>query len=307
MKRSVILIYRYIFVIALIGWAAVSSFAQELDCRIVVNHAQIQGSSTQVFETLQSALNEFVNGRRWTQAQYEANERIKCTMNITVKEYSADGRFQCELIVQSVRPVWQSSYQTIVFSFRDPDFSFNYLEYDPLELRDNTIDNNLTAVIAYYVYIIIGLDMDTMAPQGGTPMLRAAENIVTAAQMMNETGWKAFESTRNRHAIITDYLDQTMSPLRQLVYDYHRKGLDELAVNASRARTFITSVLPALTEAKKNKPMSVLPQLFTEIKKEELVNIYSAASQREKEEVYNLLSNLNSSLNSEWNKIKQTR
>lgn len=288
----------------LVVLCSLAAKAQELNCNIVVNAAQIQGTNNQVFKTLEEALNSFVNERKWTHAQYSPNERIRCSMNITVKEYSDDGRFACELIVQATRPVWQSAYNTPVFVFRDPDLAFNYLEHDPLELRDNTIDNNLTAVIAYYAYMIIGMDMDTMAPMGGTELFRRAENIVTAAQMIGEKGWQAFADSRNRYALVADYLDEGMSPLRGLMYAYHRKGMDEFATNASRARSYITQSLAALTEAKQNKPMSVWPQLFTEIKKDELVNIYKAAAQREKEEVYTLLSEINASLNSEWNKIK---
>ena len=238
------------------------SAAQELNCKFTVNYSQIQGTSTQVFTTLENALMEFINTRRWTQAQYEMNERIRCSMNLTVKEYNeADGRWKCELIVQSTRPVWQSGYQTVVFSFKDTDVAFNYREFDPLELRDNVIDSNLTAVIAYYAYMIIGLDMDTMAPQGGTEFFRAAEDIVTAAQNLGETGWKAFDSSRNRYALVSDYLEDGMTPLRKLMYGYHRTGMDELSVNAARARATITSMLSGLKEAQQNKPMSALPGL----------------------------------------------
>ena len=197
--------------ILLLTVVALKSAAQELNCKFTVNYSQIQGTSTQVFTTLENALMEFINTRRWTQAQYEVNERIRCSMNLTVKEYNeADGRWKCELIVQSIRPVWQSGYQTVVFSFKDTDIAFNYREFDPLELRDNVIDNNLTAVIAYYAYMIIGLDMDTMAPQGGTELFRAAEDIVTAAQNLGETGWKAFDSSRNRYALVSDYLEDSI-------------------------------------------------------------------------------------------------
>ena len=282
---------------------ALKTVAQELNCKLTVNYSQIQGTSTQVFTTLENALMEFINTRRWTQAQYEVNERIRCSMNLTVKEYSeADGRWKCELIVQSTRPVWQSGYQTVVFSFKDTDVSFNYREFDPLELRDNMIDSNLTAVIAYYAYMIIGLD--TMAPQGGTDVFRAAEDIVTAAQNLGETGWKAFDSSRNRYALVSDYLEDGMSPLRKLMYDYHRTGMDELSVNAIRARAAITTALAGLRQAQQNKPMSALPGLFTEIKKDELVNLYSRAAMKEKEEVCELLSSVNPSLTAEWEKMK---
>ena len=291
--------------LALLFFSVYKLSAQELNCNVSVNYSQIQGTGTQIFKTLEDAVKDFINGRKWTHAQYDTGERIRCSMNIIVKEYSEDGRFVCELQVQSTRPVWQASYMTPVFNFKDPDFAFNYLEFDPLELRDNTIDSNLTAVLAYYVYLIIGLDMDTMSPSGGTELLRSAESIVTAAQMVGEKGWRAFESSRNRHAIITDYLDEGMKPLRQLMYDYHRKGMDEMSLNASRARSNISTSLAELTKAKENKPMSVLPQLFTEIKKDELVNIYSAAAPKEKEDMYTLLSGINPSLNSDWLKIKQ--
>lgn len=285
---------------------ALKSTAQELNCKFTVNYSQIQGTSTQVFTTLENALMEFINTRRWTQAQYEVNERIRCSMNLTVKEYNeADGRWKCELIVQSTRPVWRSGYQTVVFSFKDTDVAFNYREFDPLQLRDNVIDSNLTAVIAYYAYMIIGLDMDTMAPQGGTEVFRAAEDIVTAAQNLGETGWKAFDSSRNRYALVSDYLEDGMTPLRKLMYGYHRTGMDELSVNVTRARAVITSMLSGLKEAQHNKPMSALPGLFTEIKKDELINLYSRAAMKEKEEICELLSSINPSLTTEWEKIKQ--
>lgn len=203
------------------------------------------------------------------------------------------------------RPVWQSGYQTVVFSFKDTDVAFNYREFDPLQLRDNVIDSNLTAVIAYYAYMIIGLDMDTMAPQGGTEVFRAAEDIVTAAQNLGETGWKAFDSSRNRYALVSDYLEDGMTPLRKLMYGYHRTGMDELSVNVTRARAVITSMLSGLKEAQQNKPMSALPGLFTEIKKDELINLYSRAAMKEKEEICELLSSINPSLTTEWEKIKQ--
>lgn len=292
--------------ILLLVAVALKSTAQELNCKFTVNYSQIQGTSTQVFTTLENALMEFINTRRWTQAQYEVNERIRCSMNLTVKEYNeADGRWKCELIVQSTRPVWQSGYQTVVFNFKDTDVAFNYREFDPLQLRDNVIDSNLTAVIAYYAYMIIGLDMDTMAPQGGTEVFRAAEDIVTAAQNLGETGWKAFDSSRNRYALVSDYLEDGMTPLRKLMYGYHRTGMDELSVNVTRARAVITSMLSGLKEAQQNKPMSALPGLFTEIKKDELINLYSRAAMKEKEEIYELLSSVNPSLTTEWEKIKQ--
>lgn len=298
--------FRWLVCVSLF-FTAIPAISQELNCKIAVNAAQVQGTNTQVFKTLETALNEFMNDRKWTSAQYSIGERIACSMNITVKSYSDDGSFSCDLTVQSSRPVYNSNYNTIIFNFKDGNFDFKYLEFDQIEFRDNIIDNNLTAVLAYYAYLIIGLDMDTMAPEGGTDVLHAAESIVTAAQNMSETGWKAFDDSRNRHAIINDYLDPGMSPLRQLMYDYHRTGLDEMAQNADRGRAKITTSLQLLKQAKENKSMSVLPQLFTEFKKEEFLNIYSKGTAKEKEEVYDLLMEVNPAYSTEWEKIKSAQ
>lgn len=294
--------------ISLLTFVCIGLSAQELDCKVSINHSQVQGTNAQVFTTLESSLTEFLNGRRWTSALYDVGERIRCSFSLIVKSYSEeDGRWSCDLIVQSVRPVYNSSYQSVLFSFKDSDVDFDYHEYDRLEFRDNVIDNNLVAVAAYYVYMIIGMDMDSMSSLGGTDMFRQAETIVNVSQGLNEKGWKAFDDSRNRYALVSDYLDGGMTPLRQLLYNYHRKGLDEMAVNASIGRAELTSALAALKEAHVNKPMSALPVLFTEVKRDELVDIYGGASPssgKERSEVYKLLSDINPSLNAEWEKIK---
>lgn len=305
MRKSNHVLLTLSFILLLCLWNGEDAKAQELNCDVSINYAQIQGTNTQVFQTLESALNEFINTRHWTQAQYEINERIRCSMALTVKEYNeGEGHWACELVVQSTRPVWQSNYQSVLFSFKDTEVSFDYREFDPLEIRENTVDNNLTAVVAYYVYLLIGLDMDSMAPMGGTEMLRKAENIVMLAQSIGEEGWSAFDSSSNRHALITDYLDPGMEPLRQLMYNYHRVGMDEMSTNATRARANITTALDGLKQSHENKPMSVWPSLFTEIKKDELINIYTKAAANEKEQICDMLSAINPSMTTEWDKIK---
>ena len=306
-KRIIHNIFRFTCFTFLLLAFSLAGKAQELNCKVNINYSKIQGTNTQVFKALETALTEFINDRKWTSAQYTVAEKISCSMNITVKEHTDDGAFKCELLVQANRPVYNSSYNTTLFNFKDVNFNFTYLEFDPLELRENQIDSNLTAVIAYYAYLIIGMDMDSMAPLGGTDVLRTAESIVTAAQTMSETGWKAFDDSRNRHGIITDYLDEQMKPYRQMIYDYHRMGLDEMAQNADRGRAKITVALEELKKAKESKPMSVLPQLFTEIKKDELVNVYSKGTQAEKEQVYTMLVDINPALSTEWDKIKSSK
>lgn len=281
--------------------------AQELNCKVKILHSQVQGTNTSVFETLEAALNEFMNNRSWTELQFSEVERIECTFNITIKTYDVEeNRFTGELLFQSSRPVFNSAYNTTVFSMKDNDFSFTYKEFDQLDFNENMLDNNLTAMLAYYAYLIIGMDLDTMSPLGGTDILRKAELVVNNAQSMSEPGWKTFDDPKNRHGIINDYLESSMEPFRQLQYKYHREGLDEMSNNVDRGRNAITEAIAMLNEAHKNKPLSMLPQIFTDYKRDEIVNIYSGhGTAKEKEEVYNILSELNASQNRQWQKIKK--
>lgn len=276
--------------------------AQELDARVTINHQQVQGTSTSVFETLKTSLEQFLNDRQWTNMQFKKNERIGCNFAITVKKYStSDNTFQCTLMVQSTRPVYGSNYTTTCFSFSDANFNFTYQEYDQIDFRQDVIDNNLTATLAYYVYLLIGFDMDSMSPLGGTDYLKVCQNIVTGAQSLGEKGWKAFEDSKNRYALITDLLDGGMEPFRQMQYAYYRQGLDVMSENVERGRASVTQALDLLKKAHENKTMSLLPQIFTEYKRDELMNIYKGhASSQEKESVVNLLTSINASQSSYW-------
>ena len=283
--------------------------AQELDAKVTVNAQKIEGTNTSVFEALQEALKEFINNRQWTNLQFRPNERISCSFSITIEKYDdATGDATASLMVQSSRPVFNSAYTTTVFSTNDPSFNFNYREFDQLEFNADIIDKDLTALIAYYAYLIIGMDLDTMAPLGGTDVLETAKTIVTNAQslLLSAKGWKAFDDEKNRFAIINDYLDNGMKEYREFQYKYYREGLDIMAENADRGRAAITEAFDLLKAARENKPMSQLPELFTEYKREEIVNIYAGkATAKEKEELYELLSRINASQNTYWRKIQK--
>ena len=288
---------------------SISLCAQELDAKVTVNAQKIEGTNTAVFEALQEALKEFINTRQWTNLQFRPNERISCSFSITIEKYDdATGDATASLMVQSSRPVYNSAYTTTVFSTNDPNFSFNYREFDQLEFNADVIDKDLTALIAYYAYLIIGMDLDTMAPLGGTDALETAKTIVTNAQslLLSAKGWKAFDDEKNRFAIINDYLDNGMKEYRQFQYKYYREGLDIMAENADRGRAAITEAFDLLKAARENKPMSRLPELFTEYKRDEIVNIYvGKATAKEKEELYELLSRINASQNTYWRKIQK--
>ena len=282
--------------------------AQELQARININHGQVQGTDESIFENLQQTLEQFINERQWTPMQFQKNERIQCSFNITVSKYDRDNnRFTCSAMVQANRPVYNSAYTTTLYNNTDRNFDFDFAQFDQLIFNDEMVDNQLTALIAYYAYLIIGLDLDSFAPLDGTEVLQQCMNLVNNAQDLGFSGWKAFDDSRNRFAIINDYLDESMKPLRQLQYDYYRNGLDEMANNADRGRTNISAALQEhLKAAHDNKPLSLLPQIWTDFKRDELANIYKGkGTQKEKEAIYELLFSINASQGNAWEQIKQ--
>jgi len=282
--------------------------AQELQAKITINHAQISGTEKGVFDNLQQTLQQFVNNRQWTHLQFQKNERIICNFNITVTKYDRDQNlFTCKALIQANRPVFNSAYTSTLYNNVDDNFTFRFAEYDQLEFNEQQIDNQLTALFAYYAYLIIGIDLDSFAPKGGEDILQRCMNLVNNAQNLDYPGWKAFSDDRNRYAIISDYLDGALEPFRQLQYDYYRKGLDEMANNAERGRTEITAALETgLKKAKENRPLSLLPQIWTDFKKDELANIYRGkGTQKEKESIYELLFSINPSQNKYWDLVKE--
>jgi hypothetical protein len=281
--------------------------SQELEAKVTINHAQIQGTDVSVFDNLQETVEQFINDRQWTALQFQKNERIVCNFNITVTKYDqSNNLFTCTALIQANRPVYNSSYTTTLYNNRDANFDFQFAQFDQLNFNEELLDNQLTALLAYYAYLIIGLDLDSFSPMGGEEILQQCLNLVNNAQNLDFNGWKAFDNDRNRFAIINDYMEGAMKPFRQLQYDYYRNGLDEMANNAERGRTNITTALENLKKAHEDRPLSMLPQIWTDYKKEELANIYKGkGTQKEKETVYDLLFGINASQNNTWEQIKQ--
>lgn len=281
-----------ILFLLLAGMVSTGIHAQELNARIMVNSDKIQGTNKQVFTTLQTALTEFVNNKKWTDATFNMNERVECTMNIIINEQT-DNSFRSEIQVQARRPVYNSGYSTTTLNLRDRQFDFDYTEFEPLEYNENTLNSNLVATIVFYVYLVLGLDFDSFSLLGGSAFIQQAQQIVSMAQsQMGWTGWRAFDNNQNRHAIITALTDNTSEAFRQMWYTYHRRGLDEMAANPDRGRTTIIEALPAMEKVKSARPNSVLMQMFSDAKLDEVVAIYSKATTQEKQEGLKFLSNL---------------
>ena len=299
---------KLITIMACLATFVQATMAQELMAKVTINHNQIQGTDASVFENLQQTLEQFINDRQWTNLQFQKNERIVCNFNITVTKYdAASNLFTCTALIQANRPVFNSSYTTTLYNNKDGDFNFEFAQFDQLNFNEEQIDNQLTALIAYYAYLIIGLDLDSFSPMGGEDILQRCLNLVNNAQNLNFTGWKAFDNDRHRFAFINDYMEGAMKPFRQLQYDYYRSGLDEMATNAERGRTNITTTIENnLKKVHEDKPLSLLPQIWTDYKKDELSNIYKGkGTQKEKQSVYEILFAINASQSNAWDKIKE--
>ena len=283
-----------------------SSYAQELDARVTINHSQIENTRTEVFDALQTKLTEFLNNQKWTEIPFRENEKIQCNFNITVNTYNQEeNSFECSLLMNCSRPVYGSSYNTISYAVNDANFTFVFTEFDQLEYQDNQIDNNLIALLAYYAYMIIGMDLDTMAPMGGTDYFHMAEDVATAGENLGFPGWKAFGDSGNRFGLLNDYMDGAMEGMREFNYIYHRKGLDRMSEAPDSARAAIVDALDLLQEANRAKSMTKVAQLFTEYKRDELVNIFTKkATKEEKEKAYEVLFSIDASQSNTWEKIK---
>jgi len=281
--------------------------AQELNARVMINREQVSNTKSGVFDALEKQITQFLNERKWTDLQFRESERIQCAFNLTISAYSeTDNSFKASLLVASNRPVWGSSYTTTVWKYNDKDFNFNFQEFDQLEWRPEQIDNNLTAMLAYWIYFIIGMDLDTMSPKGGTPYLQMALDICNNAESLGSDGWKAFGDTKNRFSIVNDYLDGAMEKMRQLQYDYYRKGLDQMSENTEKGRDAIAETMTLLKEAHEDKSLSLLPQIFTDIKRDEIISIFNAQTPSEqRESIYEILFRINPSQSQYWDKLKQ--
>lgn len=280
---------------------------QELNCTVQMNSDQIEGTYKSIFNTLQTSITDFMNNRRWTEMSLTNQERIECTLNFIVKKYESDV-VTAELTVQSRRPVYNSSYNSTLFNFRDTEVEFEYKEFDQLELVENTFVSNLTAILAYYAYIIIGYDMDSFSRQGGTFAFQAAENIVASAQSSDYLGWRAeLANSKNRYALVNNLMDEAFKKYRNYFYEYHRLGLDEMGINMTNARARITEGLSVVREANRVRPTSIVVTAFLDAKTDELVNVFSGAPQQEKQKAIDILTDIAPTRSSQWEQIMNAK
>ncbi|MDD5975226.1 MAG: DUF4835 family protein [Bacteroidales bacterium] len=287
---------------------SVAVYSQELNCTFTVNAPSITDVNKQVFTTLQNAVTDFLNNQRWTELVYADNEKISCNFVLLVTSVEADV-FTCELQVQASRPVFGTSYTTGLLNTRDKKVIFTYKEFDPIELNTSSYDNNLTAVLAYYAYLIIGLDLDSFSRFGGTAAFTAAEQIVNSCQSRSNdaetAGWKmAFADNSTRYSLINDIMNDSFKGLRDFYYEYHRLALDNMAKNVDNARAKIAEKIPVLRELNRKYPGAAFINAFLNAKNDELINIFAKfGTSEEKRSVHEILVAVNPTLVERYNLI----
>ncbi len=269
-----------------------NALSQELNCKVNVSHRQVQGTNTEVYQTLRTAIFEFMNNQKWTDHLFESEERIDCNILINISERISTDEFRGSINIVAKRPVFGASYETDLMNHVDQDFHFRYVEFETLQFSETSHMSNLTSILAFYAYMILGLDYDTFSNEGGTQFFQKAEVIVSNAQNAPESGWKAFESLKNRFHMVENFMNPAFTSLRECNYNYHRLGLDILSEKEAEARATIAESLMLLKSVHQKKPLSFAMQLFFNAKADEIVKIFGKSFPDEKVRVSNLLKEI---------------
>ncbi len=295
MHRLLIILFCFIFFITV--------KAQELNCTVTVNSDKVGQTNQQIFKTLERSLNDFMNKTKWSNRIYKDQERVNARMFITISEYEAN-RFTADIQIQSSRPVFNTSYETPIFNYKDNQLNFQYIEFQPLAFNENSFDSNLVGVMSFYAYILLGLDADTFALEGGTEFFKKAQGIVTQAQGSNSAGWSKSTSERTRFELVDNILSNTYREYRVAMYNYHRNGMDVLADNNSAGKQVVSGAIRLLNTMAKRRPNAFLLQTFFDAKSDEIVNIFSDGPKMDVVKLKETLNNTAPFYSSTWNKIK---
>lgn len=291
----------------IIGFILISNvvFGQELNCRIQVVSQQIQSSNKRIFESMQKDLYEFLNNRKWTDNVFSNDERIECTILINLTEQISADEYKGTMQIQSNRPVFNSNFNSVLLNYKDNDIQFRYVEFQPMEFNENSSVSNLTSLLAYYAYLIIGLDYDSFSPDGGTPFFQKAEKIVTNAQNTTEKGWKSFEGQKNRYWLIENILNSKYGPVRDFYYRYHRLGMDIMAEKSADGRIEIAEDFKLLQKVFREKPSQFMNylQVVFDAKSDEFVNVFSESFPDEKIRVNVILKEIDPANSTKYQKI----
>ncbi len=289
----------FLILLACLMLSPLSSKAQEFNFEVRINTSQVGGTDQRAYESLEEAMVNFLNNRVWTNIKFEQNERIEGAVVVTIK--SKDGNnYNAEINIALRRPTFKSSFNTPVFNFIDSDFDFTYIDYQPLDFNEMSYTSNITSTLAYYAYLCLGIYFDTFGLYGGDDFYTAAEQVVTAAQSASESGWKAFDSNKNRYWLLETFTNATYRPLRQYLYEYHRLGLDVMSTNVEEGRTAITNSLSYLKQIFSTKPTQMFLQILNDTKRDEWMSVYSEGPQQERTKAINILREIDASHATEY-------
>ena len=294
MRNSFILLF---FCFGILG------FSQELNCNVLVNAQQTGDENLPIFKTLQKQLNEFVNNTKWTNKTFSSQERIDCSMVINVVGYSGES-FQASLQVQSSRPVYGSSFTTPIYNFNDKDFNFKYLEFQNLTFNPTQYESNLVSVLAFHVFMVLGLDADTFSENGGEAYFKQAQTIANYSQQENYKGWKLADGLQSRFALIDNLLSPTFKEFRQVMYSYHRQGLDAMNNNVKEGKEQIATALKQFQAMNSRRPNSFLIRTFFDAKADEIEQIFSDGPNVNIASVKETLQKVAPMHSSKWQNIK---
>jgi len=297
---------RVFTVLVLIVSLAFTTLAQELRCNVTVSARSIQGANQNLFRTMQSDIYEFMNNRKWTDNVFDYDEKIKCNILIKLDEQVSADEFKGSIQVQLTRPVYNSSYTSTVLNIKDSDFHCKYVEFQPLEFNETSNKDNLTNILAFYAYVILGFDYDTFSPEGGTPYFEKAQAIVNNSQNSVMKGWKAFESERNRYWLVENVLNKSYSSFRSAMYTYHRMGLDLMSERVEEGRANIAESLRDIQKVFRRRPSTYILQMFFDAKADELVNVFSKSYPDERTRVLAILNEVDPSNGTKYKKIEES-
>lgn len=278
--------------------------AQELNCVVKINASEIGVSNKQVFETMQSAIFEYLNNTKWTNIPYAENEKINCSLTINIIDNPSTNRYKGSLQLQVSRPVYNATYTTSVLNFNDNDISFNYEEYQPLVYNENSFDSNLVSILTFYVYTILGFEADTFGYKGGEEFHKLAEGVVNVAQQGGATGWKKIDGNNTRYQLNENMLSPVYEQFRKTLYEYHLHGLDRLVDDKKGAKESIAQSIIDLQKLYNDRPNTFLIRVFMDTKSDEIVDIFSDGPKISITELREVLSRIFPSFDAKWSDIK---
>lgn len=291
------------FLILIVCFLLTPAWGQELNCTVNINAAQIQLSDRGIFRDMKTAIEQFMNQRKWTNDNFKVHEKINCSILITITKMPSIGVFEASVQVQSARPVYNTSYSSLVFNFADREWDFEYVESLPLEYNDNTFTSNLTSLLALYAYVILGIDYDTFSELGGTPYFQRALQVVQNARQSNRSGWDALGSPRSRYWLVENFNNNQMTEIRKALYSYHRLGMDAYQADPEKTRDVILKGLREIKKVRDINPNSILVISFFDAKGRELANIFSEGALPARREAYDIITYIDPSNRAAYDKM----